>query len=224
MDCPHCKVDIPGVTTEATVKERVDAKQRDVDAKGAEIVLLKASLVTKTALAASAQALTIERDTAVKALSDHKSEAGRASSLRGIGVDTATDDGQAVQKAFLALYASDQVGVAEADQRTFEDWVGNEEGARKNPLLASYFTDEAVAKAAAEAAARAAGVGSKKGLFNKDTNVTTPPLVPGKKMDRYELQAFLEKKTPDEVRAWQKEHGEQYGMKAFPEKPTAPGA
>lgn len=220
FDCPHCSKSIDGVTTEATLKERVAAKQAEVTAKAGEVTLLKAELVTSKQLAASAEALKAERDTAVRELGDFQTQATRSTSLRGIGVDTATDAGKAVEKSFLALYASDMVGVEEAEKPTFAEWVAKEDGARANPLLGNYFTEGG----GAGGAIGDGTVGGKKGLVPGERGVTDPPIIPGKKMTPGQLRAHLQDMEPDEYRAWHAKYGETYGAPALPAKKTADGA
>ncbi len=219
--CPHCQTEIKGVTTEETVKARVDAKEGVIKARDGEIRLLKEDLVKKKALAASAETLQGERDTAIRDLADYQSKASRTATMRGLGIDTSTDDGAGVESSFQALHASAVAGLEE--KSTFEQWIADAEGARLNPLLAHYF--EGIGEnEELPAAAAATGTPKRRGLLAPDNNTRTAPIVRAKLMTPAQLKAHTEGMGPKEYREWHQEHGKEYGAPPLHDPPKDPTA
>lgn len=202
-ECPHCSKDIPGVTTEEKVKERIAPKN-------VEIAQLRAELKTAKELSSSAETLKRERDEAQRELAEFQESATRSSALAKLGIDTSTDDGKKLERTFLTLHKSENLDLEEGDRKSFGDWLAAEDGARANPLLDRYFqgtdTDTTTDTRQDDR------VGNRRGRFPSDRDTKTPPPDPKKKMSSGELREFLQKKTPAEVRQWMEKYGEPYGM------------
>lgn len=214
-NCPHCQQGIEEVVPADTVKTRVDAKNQ-------EIALLKGELKTAKDTASSSETFKRERDAATAELLDLRESSSRAASLRGLGIDTSTEEGMKLEKTFLALHRSENAGLEDGERSSFGDWLENEEGARTNPLLDRYFSSsekQLEGQTSSEMNGRTT-TGNRTGRFPKDRAVGDPPPERRGKMKPGELRVFLQKMSPPQVRTWMEKHGDEYGMNA---PPTSPG-
>jgi hypothetical protein len=180
--------------------------------------MLQTQLATAQEKAAAHDGLVGQVSDLSKKLAAEVEGGERRSALVAIGVVD-----EAMAGNFVALYDSAVAGMEAEARPTFGDWIALEEGgARANPLLSGFFTPaaESGTSAAPEGGTPATvpvvpRVPSTFPASNSGAAPGVPPVRAGT-MSSGQLRAMFQKMTPDQVAAWQAQHGAAYGHGAPP--------
>ena len=203
--CPACEADVPGVVTQATLEERINAQRA---AKDGEIKLLRGQLESSADKAGRFDTTEAERVRLASQVATLTEGAGRRDQLVALGINDPT-----IHSTFGVLYDSAVAGLEGEARPTFDAWLGDAEaGARLNPVLAPLFVAPTTPSVPDPLAPGAPPV-----VFPpKDTTprVETPGV--DRKVDAGQLRRMLQGMTVDQVKAWQAEHGDKYGWGAPP--------
>lgn len=204
--CPSCDAEVPGVVPQTTLEQRIEAKN-------GEIRLLQNELATTRDKAGRFDSVEAERDRLNGELVELREGNSRRDALLAIGV---TD--QNVASSFAALYSSATAALDAEARPTFGDWLQADDGAKANPLLAGFFAGNDGASGTSETPSNGtppalpAATGRPAPSFpapnthaNPNPPSSTPKLSPG------QLRQMFQNMTPEQVKAWQAQHGQAHG-------------
>lgn len=171
--CPHCQKEIKDVVEQATMTERLKAKQGEIEA-------LKAEVTAAAPKARDYDAVAGERDRLKTEIAEVREQAGRSTALAGIGV---TDP--RVAASFAAIHASEMSGREEKDRVPFAEF---DRWAKDHPLLTSHIKPAATtttpATTTTTTAAPAAGL-------PKTPGATATPAAPQGKQTPAQIAAYF---------------------------------
>lgn len=199
--CPSCSADVPGVVLQSTLEERLNAQRA---AKEGEIALLRDQLGEASDKASRFDGVESERARLAGELVRLNEGSVRRAALVELGIHD-----PAVHSTFGVLYDSAVAGISDDERPAFADWLGDESGARLNPVLAPMFAapeSGAGSPVSAPAVSRPV-VGFPPPAQNAKPG--TPSQDP--KVDAGQIRRMLQGMTVEEVAAWQQQHGERYG-------------